>query len=108
MVASIIGTSACIWCGEPVALRKGLKYTRFCQTPRCRKLNEHTVASYTGAMQLRDAKSKLRNCMRVVLESRRIATTPNLYTAVQLYLWITHKYALSRHGVNVKKILESV
>lgn len=55
MVAPVIGTSACIWCGEPVFLRKNCNYTLYCSPSRkCKSLNnriKHLLSGRTAQIR---------------------------------------------------------
>lgn len=52
---TVVGTSACIWCGEPVILYKGFPYTRYCNRQKtgnyCKHQNRFTVKAYRDRLK---------------------------------------------------------
>ena len=47
---TIIGTTSCIWCGNPLNLYKGLRYTKHCNTPTkdCKNIDGRIMRRWSG------------------------------------------------------------
>lgn len=107
MVVPVIGTSQCIWCGEPVAIYKGASYTRYCHRPKqCWTLNWQTSIKCNGKSQVLRNRGFLKQIARVSIECREIEKAPNIYVAMQLYNYILDSNNALGSRVKLENLLQ--
>lgn len=59
----IVGTSACIWCAEPINIYDNSaksNYPKYCRSDRCQRMNRRVIWVFTGRYRRHNRKTDIK------------------------------------------------